>query len=74
MRLSYDNFSSYSVRRYSLDETDRSAHPAYTKVVIKPITSSEMSHFLNFYNFEIVCLAKMAKKYKPRVYAFVDTT
>ena len=40
LRLSYDNFGSYSVRRYSLDETDRSGHPGYTKVVIKPITSS----------------------------------
>ena len=37
-RLSYDNFPSYSVRRYSLDETDRSAHPGYTEVVIKPVT------------------------------------
>ena len=37
--LSYDNFPSYSVRRYSLDETDRSAHPGSAEVVIKPITS-----------------------------------
>ena len=42
-RLSYDNFSSYSVRRYSLDETDRSAHPGSAEVVIKPITSSNES-------------------------------
>ena len=41
--LSYDNFSSYSVRRYSLDETDRSAHPGSAEVVIKPITSSNES-------------------------------
>ena len=38
--LSYDNLSSYSVRRYSLDETDRSAHPGSAEVVVKPITSS----------------------------------
>ena len=34
MRLSYDNFSSYSGRRYSEDETDRSVHTGSAKVVM----------------------------------------
>ena len=38
--FSYDNFSQNSVRRYSDDETDRSAHPGSAEVVIKLITSS----------------------------------
>ena len=48
VRFSYDNFGSYSVRRYSLDETHQSAHPGYTQVVIKPIISSEISNCLPY--------------------------
>ena len=43
LNFPYDNFSSYSGRRYSEDETDRSAHPGSAEVVIKPITSSNES-------------------------------
>ena len=38
--FSYDNFPYPGSRRYSEDETDRSAHSGSAGVVMKPITSS----------------------------------
>ena len=42
LNFSYDNFPYPGSRRYSEDETDRSAHSGSAEVVIKPITA----HFM----------------------------